>query len=290
MRRLFSLALWGLPVFLALAPFPARAQEVSGGRGETAAAEVSAAEARPAEGAGATNESDQSASRAASAPSARLPKVAIVVVGDPDPVLVAAALEIEGSLLVAGSVRLPADGALRAALRGEPGAPDDGLDEVRRERRRLGFGEASDAPLLARLGRRAGAVLVVAVREGDGRPEAVALDVRSAQFFEGTLALGEPAPSQIVPFVTRRARAAARGATAEASATGEADGETARGTLQESTTEARPPREGNWIEVHWPYLAAGGLLVAAIAFVVVTALIQDNDVPPMLRFQPGAPL
>lgn len=265
---------------------PASSENASG---QTATAEVETPE--PGE---ATGDGHGEAGRPGDAASAeaRLPKVAIVVVGDPDPILVAAALDIEARLVLTADVRVPTDAALRAALRGEAGRGDDGLEEVRRERRRLGLGEARDAPILARLGRRAGAVLVIAVRQGDRGPEAVGLDVRSAQFFDGFLLVEEEDPDAIARFVRRRARAAAR--RTAASATGE------RPTDRPSTEpsgEARDrpgphaaPPQRDWLEENWAYLVAGGLLAAAITFVVVTSVTDDESAPPVLRFQPGAPL
>src|SRR5690606_3020975 len=83
----------------------------------------------------------------------------------------------------------PPDPGLRAALRGEPGETDDGLEEVRRERRRLGLEEDRDAALLSALRRRAGAVALAVVRADTEGPEVLVLDVRNAAFFEGELAL-----------------------------------------------------------------------------------------------------
>ncbi|UJR80521.1 hypothetical protein [Sandaracinus amylolyticus] len=249
----------------------------------------------PAEQAAPPEEASEPATPTESAPESAepeaprvAPKVAVIVVGDPDPVLVASAVEIEARLALSGDLRLPSDTALRAALRGDAGAPEDGLDEVRRERRRLGLGESSDAPVLGRLGRRAGAVLVLALREGAEGPEAVALDVRTGQFFEGTLPLAEIDPERVVSFVTRRARVAARGAVAAP-----AEPETTELPAPEVPTAAtqatEPEDEPDWFEQNWPYFAAGGLLAAAIVFVVVVAA-DGGDPPPMLRFQPGVPM
>ncbi|AKF06893.1 hypothetical protein DB32_004042 [Sandaracinus amylolyticus] len=248
---------------------------------ETTAPEAPAAEATAPDASAAAPEAPAAEPRVA-------PKVAVIVVGDPDPVLVASAVEIEARLALSGDLRLPSDTALRAALRGDAGAPEDGLDEVRRERRRLGLGESSDAPVLARLGRRAGAVLVLALREGAEGPEAVALDVRTAQFFEGTLPLSELDPERVLPFVTRRARAAARGAAA--APTEPTTTELPAPEVPAAATQADEPEdEPDWFEQHWPYFAAGGLLAAAIVFVVVVAA-DGGDPPPMLRFQPGVPM
>jgi hypothetical protein len=215
--------------------------------------------------------------------SAPLPKVAIVVVGDPDPMITGLAGALETELTRIGRLRLPADPSFRAALAGLPGSDGDGLDEVRTERRRLGLDEARDAPLLAVLGRRAGASLVVAVRGDASGGEALALDVRSGQYFEGSAALSQDLGAA-VRFVTRCARAATRGAMSAPSA--------AEPGIVGPTEPAAPIRSAapteDWLGENWPYIAAGGLLAAAIAFVAVTAT-DGATTTPMLRFQSGVP-
>jgi hypothetical protein len=225
------------------------------------------------------------------APSA---KIAIVVVGDPDSVLQEGVAAIEGAIASEDSLRLPTDSALSLALRGHPEEPDDGLEHVRRERRRLGLGETSDAPILQRLGRLAGAVLVVAVRQGAAGSEAVTFDVNRGQFFEGAIAF--PAPGdRLVAFLAARARAALRSSTQETAASSALDVEAAIPERADSAPQgaitpegSETPQERDWFEENWPYFAAGALLVGAIVFVVVAAT-DGGDPPPMLRFQPGAP-
>lgn len=229
-------------------------------------------------------------------PPSQPPKIALVVVGDPDSALQDGATAIESALTSEGSFRLPADSALSLALCGHPGEPEDGFDHVRRERRRLGLGETSDAPILQRLGRLAGAILVVAVRQGASGPEAVTFDVNRGQFFEGALTL--PATeSQLVAFLTPRARAAQRSTTQTATVSpvspAPAEAEIPEHNMSSAPPAAVTPAEGaapeerDWFEENWPYFAAGALLVGAIVFVVVAATDGD-DPPPMLRFQPGA--
>ena len=214
---------------------------------------------------------------------APLPKVAVVVVGDPDPMITGLAGALEAELMRGGRLRLPSDPSFRAALAGLPGSDGDGLDEVRTERRRLGLDEARDAPLLAVLGRRAGAALVVAVHGGASGGEALALDVRSGQYFEGSAALSQDLGAA-ARFITRCARAATRGAMSAPSAAE---------SVVVDPAEAAPPIQSaspaeDWLGDNWPYLAAGGLLAAAIAFVAVTAT-DGATPPPMLRFQTGVP-
>lgn len=207
---------------------------------------------------------------------AELPKIAVVIVGDADEVLVNAAVRVERA--VGGSLRLPVDAGLRAALRGEEAA-DDGLDEVRRERRRLGLGEVSDAPVLASLGRRAGAVAVGVVRAGAEGPELVVLDVRNAAFFEGELALVGAADEAIGEFATRRARIAARGAVIAEPIRAQ--------PAPVAPVEQEPEQdEPDFFEQFWPYFVAGALLIGMVIAIAVTSA-SDGSSQPVLRFVPG---
>ena len=256
--------------------------------GSTSAGSTSA-DAASADSTSADAATEDSTGTSADATGARAPKVAVVVVGDPDPLLVAAALELETVLGLSDRVRVPADPVLRGALRGDASTEDDGFAEVRRDRRRLGAGEGSDAALLAGLGRRAGAVLVLAVRSSaSGAPEAVALDVGRQSYFEGALDLTEPTHEAIVSFAARRARAAAsaasRGDTAVSVATPE---QAAEAAVAGSATTDPPPAEPDWLSQNWPYLVAGALAAAGIVFVVVTQVQGDQQSSPMLRFVPG---
>ncbi len=209
------------------------------------------------------------------------PKLAVVVAGDPDPQLREAARRVERAS--GEHLRLPFDPGLRAALRGEPAEGDDGLEDARRERRRLGGDEARDAPVIAALGRRAGADVVGVVRAGEDGPELVVLDVRHAAFFEGTLALSaDVADARIARFVRSRARASARGAEAP---------EAAAGTpAPEGATDgtAQPARQPDFFEQFWPYFVAGGLLAALLIGIAVTSATAGSNTP-VLRFVPGGP-
>jgi len=223
------------------------------------------------------------------------PKVAVVTVGDPDELLREQAERVDQILLAGEGLRLPEDGALRRALRGEPASEEgDGLDRTRAVRRGLGMDEATDAPILARLGRMSGAVAVVVVRRREGAPEAVVLDVSRAAFFAGEIALADSGDTEILRFVRTRARAAATRATGTDAIATPRSGD-ARDARADRTTRHRPAEpvpeddgesEPSWLETNWPLLVAGALLVGMIVYL---ALPQDPAAPPspVLRFIPG---
>lgn len=227
-------------------------------------------------------ESDE-APAATEAPAAeQAPKIAVVVTGDPDEALVAAARRVERA--IEGHLRVPFDPGLRAALRGEPGEEDDGLEGVRRERRRLGLEEDRDASLLSRLGRRAGASAVVVVRAGAAASEVLVLDVRNAAFFEGELALAADVPdARVARFVERRARVSARGGELPGPAV-PSPTEAAAAAATAPTPEQ--PAQPDFFEQFWPYLVAGLLLVGMITAIVLTSTAPGSD-QPVLRFVPG---
>ena len=207
------------------------------------------------------------------------PKIAVAIVGDPDDQLRALARRIDDAL--EPTLRRPFDPGLRAALRGEAGQPDDGLREVRRDRRRLSGNEAHDAPLLSELGRRAGALVVAAVRAGEDGPELVILDVRHAAFYEGALALGEmSAEGRVLAFIGRRARAAAH---VQAIAP---DAVAAAATPEPTDAPEEGDEEDGFFEQFWPYLIAGVLLAGMIAAIAATSA-ADQPSQPVLRFVPG---
>jgi hypothetical protein len=242
---------------------------------------------------------------------ANSPKTAVVVVGDADPALQAAALRVERA--ISHELRLPADPGLRAALRGEVGSPDDGLDEVRRSRRRLGLDEARDAAALATLGRQAGAQAVTVVRSDEsGAPSLTVLDVASRRLYEGSLSLTADITDQrIARFVARRARtsqasAAGGGREGGPASSGGADSlgaaATPASTLPEPTlppatpvpspalpptSPDAPPPEPDFFEQFWPYLVAGALLAGMITAVALTSSGTSAADQPVLRFVPG---
>ncbi|HEY8432137.1 MAG TPA: hypothetical protein VIL20_27360, partial [Sandaracinaceae bacterium] len=246
--------------------------------------EATAPDAPDANGPAPRAEADENApapSASASEGSAsEAPKIAVVVVGDPEPPLRDAARRVEDA--ARARLRLPFDEGLRAALCGEPGAEGDGFEEVRRERRRLGWGESRDAPILAALGRRAGARAVAVVRTGAAGPELLVLDVSTEAFFEGALALREASDARIARFVERRARAAGRTAPPpeHAARTAREQGDAER------PSEPQPARQPDLFEQIWPYLVAGGLLAALLIGIAVTSTSAGSN-PPVLRFVPG---
>lgn len=218
----------------------------------------------------------------AAVPEPPAPKIAVVVVGDPDPSLREAARRIERA--VDGRLRVPFDPGLRAALRGEPGETDDGLEEVRRERRRLGLEEDRDAALLSALGRRAGAVALAVVRADTEGPEVLVLDVRNAAFFEGELALAaDLSDEQLARFVVRRVRVSTRGAEPAPAVPSPTEAGAAAAT---APSPEEPAPQPDFFEQFWPYLVAGALLAGMITAIVLTQS-SDGASQPVLRFVPG---
>ena len=226
------------------------------------------------------------------APTPTAPKVAVIVAGDPDPGLRAAARRVDAALAASPNVALPSDATLSDALRGEAGTSDDGLGGARAERRALGLGEARDLPHLARIATLAGAVAIAVVRaRPDGQSELVVVDAARGAYFEGTVALTGATPQAIVVFVAARARAAARASVTAAAgagrtATGGARSRTRAGPAGATNAEAAPD-ERTWLEKNWALLAAGAGLVALVVVVLLTRRGTDAAPGPVLRFVPG---
>ena len=207
-------------------------------------------------------------------------KVAVIVVGDPDDRMRSLARRIDEAL--EPTLRRPFDPGLRAALRGDPGQDDDGLEEVRRDRRRLGAGESRDAPIVSSLARRAGALVVALVRHGDEGPELVMVDVRSAAYYEGAMPLsGTATDERILAFVTRRARASQRRVAVDPELVAE------QAPVDETTpAEPEEEEEPDFFEQYWPYFVAAALLAGMIAAIAATSA-TDGSSQPVLRFVPG---
>lgn len=261
----------------------------AGSEEETASEEAAPEEAAPGEAApgepeeAATEEAaEEGATEETGAEPREAPKVAVVVSGDPDDRMRTLARRVDGALEPA--LRRPFDPGLRAALRGDPGQADDGFDGVRRDRRRLGSSEAEDAPVVSRLGRRAGALVVAVARAGEDGPELVVVDVRHGAFYEGTLPLSSSTPeARIVEFIGRRARASLRRAHVAPEAVAEVEG-AAEDEPEPETPEE--PGEPDFFEQYWPYMVAAVLLAAMITAIVATS-VSDAPAQPVLRFVPG---
>jgi hypothetical protein len=119
-------------------------------------------------------------------------KVAVVVVGDPEPALVTAAEGVSASLASDARLRMPSDPGIRGALIGHarpPHAEDDGLDGLRTERRRLGLGAETDTAALARIGQMTGAAVLALIRTRDGATELVVYDPGRRAYADGRLVL-----------------------------------------------------------------------------------------------------
>jgi hypothetical protein len=252
-----------------------------------------------------------SATWAQAGPARTSPKVAVVVSGDPDASVREPAARLDGLLGGHPDVTLPADPGLRRALRGEAASEDDdGLEGARTERRRLGWGEDRDVEVLARIGRMAGAHLLLVVRQGEDGVEAVAFDVRASAFYEGALPLPGGDRDDIARFVMPRAQAAAekratppepaRAAEAptgasgtsttplpEAPAAAASTAESSRASATGGDPQDEASSDKPWIGRNWPYLVAGALLAASIVFMVVRSG-NDDPGPPVLRFSLGS--
>lgn len=237
----------------------------------------------------------QGAGSAQDRPAPDAPKVAVVVIGDPDEGLRAAAQRVEAAIGDA-ELTVPSDPALRRALRGEAGPSEpDGLERVRRERRRLGLSERDDLPVLRAIGRMTGAAAVAAVRRRSGDVELVVLDVTRGGFFEGELDAATASAPSIGRFVAARARAAARtrtrsspepttrsGAADTTQASHPVPGAAAGGAGGDA---AAGEDDGGFFD-EWPLLVAGALLVGAILFFTLDSEPEPTG-PPVLRFVSG---
>jgi hypothetical protein len=222
-----------------------------------------------------------------------IPKVAVVVSGDPDAALREPAARLDAALGSRPDVQTPSDPGLRRALRGDGGEPDDGLERARAERRRLGWGEARDVRTLAGIGRMAGADVLVVVRRDVQGPEAVVFHVRAGAFYEGTVALAGASDEAMTRFVLARARLAAgrstpppapaAASTAPAAPPG-ADVATAAEAPASGEKEAPPKKR--WIARNWPYLVAGALLAGTVAYFIARDT-TDAPTAPVLRFGLG---
>lgn len=208
------------------------------------------------------------------------PKVAIVVAGDPDESVRTTASEIEQECARAG-LSIPADSALRAALRGEPADQDDGLAGLRSIRRSLGVDPRKDLASYKRLGTITGAdALVVLRREGTIKIEV--FDAAASQFYEGALEVDGTTAEERVRYIERRAETA--------QARWLQDPSTADATGAQVDATGKPtdkPEKKRWIKKAWPYFVVGALLAAGVTYLIVDGRRTDDPGPPLLRFRPG---
>ncbi len=183
---------------------------------------------------------------------------------------------------------LPADAAIVRALLGEPAEGEDGLDEVRAFRRRLGISAEGDRDVLGRIGRLVGAVAVVVVKRSP-EPSLEVYDVGRAAYFADALAVDEADEATLRRFVLRRANAARAHASdgraagaARAAATAEPPAAT--GPDLEAGAE-QPTERRRFLRRNIAYIAAGALLLGAGTFLLVDRL--KDDPPPIVRIRPG---
>ena len=209
------------------------------------------------------------------------PKVAVVVAGDPDASLRATASEIEGESVSVG-LRTPVDPALRAAMRGDPGAEEDGLGGLRSIRRSLGVDPRKDLASYKRLGTIAGAdALIVLRREGTIKLEV--FDIAGSQFYEGLLEVATTTPEERMQYIERRAKTAQQRWKQDPSAAAAAAG----GQVDSAGIPADEPEKKRWIKKAWPYFVAGALLAAGVTYLIVDRRRTNDPGPPLLRFRPG---
>ena len=223
-----------------------------------------------------------------------IPKVALIVVGDPDTALQDAASRVRES--VTGLARFPSDPALEAALRGVH-STEDGLDRIRAERRSLGLDEAADVPTLARLGQLTSSDVLLLVRNDGLGPALLVFHVRHSGFLVGTLFLPEASAAQIHRFVQQRIgdprpasdpEAAGSATTVTTAAnTGETNAAAIQPVQVAEAASSSPAEEDDatWFERHWPLLAGGALLLGVIVWFAWPD--GDETAPPTLSFVPG---
>ena len=228
------------------------------------------------------------------------PKVAIVVVGDPDRRILEAASRLEVWLDADEHTTEVSDPSLRQALLGQT-QEGDGLDSLRGRRRSLGLDEPTDLHTLQAVGAAAGSDLLLTLRLRGGAIECEAFDVRAGAFFEGRIAVAESADDELERFVVPRANAAARRTERQLSR----PSERVVSQNDEAPAQVDPPLETaaspekkaarpestddpvmRFLRRHWPYFVAGALAATAGTILVVTGLSPD-PAPPQLLFRPG---
>jgi hypothetical protein len=177
----------------------------------------------------------------------------VVVAGDPDETIRNTAAFIETESIKAG-LRVPTDPALRAAMRGEPPAEDDGLNGLRSARRGLGLDPRKDLAAYKRIGIIAGADALVVVRR-EGAILIEVFDVAAAQFYEGVLSFDESAATQRIEFIESRAEQAQLRWTAPPPAPA-----AEKPKVNEPEDKSDDSRAKKRWKKAWPYVVAGVLL------------------------------
>ena len=208
------------------------------------------------------------------------PKIAVVVAGDADETLRNTAAFIETEAVSAG-LRAPGDPRLRAALRGERGTADDGLEGLRAIRRGLGLDPRKDLGSYKRMGTIAGADALIVVRR-EGATLIEVFDVSAAQFYEGVLRFGESTSAQRVTFIQSRAKQAQLRWSEPPPPAPSAS--TKVNAPEEPADESRAKRR---MKKAWPYLVVGVLLAGAVTYLIINRSQTNEPPPPLLRFRPG---
>jgi len=209
------------------------------------------------------------------------PKIGIVVAGDPDETIRQTAVFIETEATLSG-LRAPTDPALRAAMRGEPSAEEDGLEVLRSIRRGLGLDPRKDLSAYKRIGLIAGAdALLVLHREGPIVLEV--FDVSASQFYEGALNFDDSSADQRLKFIRSRAEQAQL-RWSEPPPPAPADTGAKVNPPEKPADESRAKRR--WKKA-WPYVVAGVLLAGGVTYLIIDRSRTNEAGPPLLRFTPG---
>jgi hypothetical protein len=208
------------------------------------------------------------------------PKIAVVVAGDPDETLRNTAAFIEQEAVLAG-MQAPSDPALRAAMRGEAPAAEDGLEGLRAIRRSLGLDPRKDQASYQRIGLISGADALVVVRR-QGATLIEVFDVAAAQFYEGALEFDSSTPEERVKFIRSRAEQAQLRWSAPPPPPPKAKPEVNAGEKKDEDSRAKK----RWKKA-WPYVVVGALLAGGVTYLIIDARNDPETGVPLLRFRPG---
>ncbi len=204
--------------------------------------------------------------------------VVVIVVGDPGPELVAAAQELEGVVSHCPTLRLPSDPALRGALIGEA-APEtaDGLSQARELRRLLGWDDARDDQILARISRVVDARAALVLRAEGGAMHLEVFSAQAGRFFDRRLALNEASPETVTRFIQLRLQ--------PPPTLDEEPSPTPAAALVSAEPAAAAPRTP-WLRQNWAYLVGGILLAGVVSYAVWSRQDQPPAPQLMLRIVP----